>query len=152
MGRGSLSTPRTPTTVATTTTSSSSGLSRPQSGVPSCYNPILGSNCTPLLLVVFFLILIGHTYSYRVCQGSWPSLIVVDEDIEPQNFWASSKSHVATSYLSMQFCSNYIGLSNQDQYYEIEVQFAEQDVATWLFDEANIFQFDIFVRKQRPIG
>ena len=75
-----------------------------------------------------------------------------DEDIEPQNFWASSKSHVATKYLCMQFCSNYIGLSNQGKYYEIEVQFAKQDVATWLFDEANIFQFDIFVRKHRPTG
>ncbi len=89
---------------------------------------------------------------YRVCQRSWPSLIVADEDIEPQNFWASSKSHVATTYFCIQFCSNYIGLSNQGKYYEIEVQFAKQDVATWLFDEANIFQFDIFVRKQRPTG
>ena len=43
----------------------------------------------------------------------------------------------------MQFCSYYIVLSNQGKYYEIEVQFAKQDVATWLFDEANIFQFDI---------
>jgi hypothetical protein len=66
-------------------------------------------------------------------------LIVANEDIEPQNFWASSKSHVATTYLCMQFCSYYIGLSNQGKYYEIEVQFAKQDVATWLFDEANIF-------------
>ncbi len=89
---------------------------------------------------------------YRVCQGSWPSLIVADEDIEPQNFWASSKSHVATTYLCMQFCSNYIVLSNQGKYYEIEVQFTKQDVATWLFDEANIFKFDISVRKQRPTG
>ncbi len=84
---------------------------------------------------------------YRVCQGSWPSLIVADEDIEPQNFWASSKSHVATTYLCMQFCGNFIGLSNLGKYFEIEVQFAKQDVATWLFDEANIFQFNIFVRK-----
>jgi hypothetical protein len=53
-----------------------------------------------------------------------------DEDIKPQNFWASSKSHVATTYLFMQFCSNYIGLSNQGKYYEIEVHFANQDVAT----------------------
>ncbi len=52
----------------------------------------------------------------------------------------------------IQFCSNYIGLSNQGKYYEIEVQFAKQDVAKWLFDEANIFQFYIFVRKQRPTG
>jgi hypothetical protein len=57
-------------------------------------------------------------------------LIVADEDIETQNFWASSKSHVATTYLCMQFFSNYIGLSNQSKYYEIEVQFAKQDVAT----------------------
>jgi hypothetical protein len=28
------------------------------------------------------------------------------------------------------------------------MQFAKQDVATWLFDEANIFHFDIFVRKK----
>jgi hypothetical protein len=57
-------------------------------------------------------------------------LIVADEDIKPQNFWASSKSHVDTTYLCMQFCSNYIGLSNQGKYYEIEAQFAKQDVAT----------------------
>jgi len=57
-------------------------------------------------------------------------LIVADEDIEPQNFWASSKSHVATTYLCMQFFSNYIGLSNQGKYYEIIVQFAKQEVAT----------------------
>jgi hypothetical protein len=29
-----------------------------------------------------------------------------NEDIEPQNFWASSKSHVATTYLCMHLCSN----------------------------------------------
>ncbi len=52
----------------------------------------------------------------------------------------------------MQFCSNYIGLFNQGKYYEIEVQFDKQDVARWLFDAASIFQFDIFVRKQRPTG
>jgi hypothetical protein len=57
-------------------------------------------------------------------------LIVSDEDIELQNFWASSKSHVATTYFCMQFCSNYIGLSNQGKYNEIEVQLAKQDVAT----------------------
>jgi hypothetical protein len=57
-------------------------------------------------------------------------LIVADEDIKPQNFWASSKSHVATTYLCMQFCINYIGLSNQGKYYEIEVQLAKHDVAT----------------------
>jgi hypothetical protein len=53
---------------------------------------------------------------------------------------------------ALQFCGNYIGLSNQGNYYEIEVQFVKQDVATWLFDAANIFQFDIFIRKQRPTG
>jgi hypothetical protein len=53
-------------------------------------------------------------------------LIVANEDIKPQNFWASSKSHVATTYLSMQFCSNFIGVSNQGKYYEIEVQFASR--------------------------
>ncbi len=42
---------------------------------------------------------------YRVCQGLWPSLMFADEDIEPQNFWASSKSHVATTYLYMHLCS-----------------------------------------------
>ncbi len=52
----------------------------------------------------------------------------------------------------MQFFSNYIGLSNQGKYYEIIVQFAKQEVATWLFNEANIFQFDIFIRKQRLTG
>jgi hypothetical protein len=53
-----------------------------------------------------------------------------DEDIELKYFWASSKRHVATTYLFMQFCSNFIGLSNQGKYYEIEVHFAKQDVAT----------------------
>ncbi len=43
------------------------------------------------------------------------------------------------------FCSNYIGWSNQSKYYEIEMHCAKQDVETWLYDEANIFQFDIFV-------
>jgi hypothetical protein len=52
------------------------------------------------------------------------------EDIKPQNFWASSKSHVATTYFCMHFCSNCIGWSNQGKYYEIEVYFAKQDVAT----------------------
>ncbi len=72
-----------------------------------------------------------------------------NEDIEPQNFWASSKSHVATTFLCMHFCSDYIGWSNQGKYYEIETHYAKQDVATWLLDEANIFQFDIFVRKKQ---
>ncbi len=71
-----------------------------------------------------------------------------DEDIEPQNFWASSKSHVATTFLCMHFCSNYIGWSNQGKYYEIETHYAKQDVATWLLDEANIFQFNIFKKTQ----
>ncbi len=75
-----------------------------------------------------------------------------DEDIEPQNFWASSKSHVATTFLCMHFCSNYISWSNQGKNYEIETHYAKQDVATWLLDEAIIFQFDIFVRKHRPTG
>jgi hypothetical protein len=57
-------------------------------------------------------------------------LIVANEDSEPQNFWASFKSNVATTYLCMQFCINFIRLSNQGKYYEIEVQFAKQDVAT----------------------
>jgi hypothetical protein len=57
-------------------------------------------------------------------------VIVANEDIKPQNFWASSKSHVATTNLCMQFCSNYIGLYNQGKYYENEVQFAKQHVAT----------------------
>jgi hypothetical protein len=53
-----------------------------------------------------------------------------DEDIEPQNFWASSKSHVSTTYLCMHICCNYIGWSNQGKYYEIEMYCAKQDVAT----------------------
>jgi len=52
-----------------------------------------------------------------------------DEAIKPQNFWASSKSHVATTYLCIKLCSS-IGWSNQGKYYEIEVHFAKQDVAT----------------------
>jgi hypothetical protein len=53
-----------------------------------------------------------------------------DEEIELQNFWASSKSHVATTYICKHFCSNYIGWSNQGKYYEIEMHCAKQDVAT----------------------
>ncbi len=68
------------------------------------------------------------------------------------NFWASPKSQVATTYLCMHFCSNYIGWSNQVKYYEIEIHCDKQNVATWLYDEANIFQFDIFVWKHRPTG
>jgi hypothetical protein len=75
-----------------------------------------------------------------------------DEDTEPQNFWASSKCHVATTYLCIHFCSNYIGWSNQGKYYEIEMYCPKQDVATWLYDEANAYKFDIFVSKHRPIG
>jgi hypothetical protein len=59
--------------------------------------------------------------SYRVCQGLWPSLKFANENIEPQIFWASSKSKAATTYLCMYFCSNYIGWSNQGNYYEIEM-------------------------------
>ncbi len=50
-----------------------------------------------------------------------------DEDIKPQNFWASSKSHVATTYLCMHFSSNYIGWSNQGKYYETVMHCAKQD-------------------------
>ncbi len=59
-----------------------------------------------------------------------------NEDIEPQNFWASSKSYVASTYLGMQFCSNYIGWSNQGQgrYYEIEMHYGKQNVVTWVYD------------------
>ncbi len=80
--------------------------------------------------------------TYRVCQELWPELTFSDEDIELQNFWASSKSHVATTYLCMHFCSNYIGWSNQVKYYVIEMHCAKQDVATLLYDEAIIFKFD----------
>ncbi len=82
---------------------------------------------------------------YRVCQGLWPSLMFGSEDIKPQNFWASSKSHVATTYLCMHFFSNFIGWSNQGKYYEIEMHCAKQDVATLLYDGANNYQFNIFV-------
>jgi hypothetical protein len=53
-----------------------------------------------------------------------------DEDIKLQNFGASYKSHVATTYICMHFCSNYIGWSNQGKYYEIEMHCGKQDVAT----------------------
>jgi hypothetical protein len=53
-----------------------------------------------------------------------------NKNIEPQNFWATSKSHVATTYLCMHFCSNYIGWPNQGKYYEIEMHCAKQDLAT----------------------
>jgi hypothetical protein len=59
-----------------------------------------------------------------------PFLMFANDDIEPQNFWASSKSHVATTYLCMQFCTNYIGWSNQGKYYEIEMHCGKQNVAT----------------------
>ncbi len=72
-----------------------------------------------------------------------------DEDIELQNFLASSKNHVATTYLWMHFYSNFIGWSNQGKNYDIEMYCDKQDVATWLYDEANIFQFNIFVWKHR---
>jgi hypothetical protein len=67
---------------------------------------------------------------YRVCQGLWPSLIFADENNELKNFWALSKSLVATAYLCMNFCSNHIGWSNQGKYYEIEMHCTKQDVAT----------------------
>jgi hypothetical protein len=54
----------------------------------------------------------------------------VDEDIKPQIFGASSKSHIATTYLFMQFCINYIGWSNQGKYSEIEMHCAKQNVVT----------------------
>ncbi len=76
----------------------------------------------------------------------------VNKDIEPQNLLASSKNHVATTYLCMHFCSNYNGWSNQGKYYEIEIHCDKQDVATWLYDEANIFQFNIFVWKHKQSG
>ena len=41
--------------------------------------------------------------SYWVCQGLWPSLMFADEDIEPQNFWASSKSHVPQPFYACIF-------------------------------------------------
>ena len=53
-----------------------------------------------------------------------------DKDTELQNFWASFKSHVATTYLCIHFCSNYIGRSYQGKYYEIEMHSPKQDVAT----------------------
>ncbi len=65
-----------------------------------------------------------------MCQGLWPSLAFADEDIEMQNFGASSKSQVDTTYLCIHFCSSYIGWSNQGKYYEIEMHCAKQDVAT----------------------
>ncbi len=45
------------------------------------------------------------------------------------------------------FCCNYIGWSNQGKYYEIEMHCAKQDVATLLYDKANIFRFDNFCLK-----
>jgi hypothetical protein len=53
-----------------------------------------------------------------------------NEDIEPQNFWASSTSQVATNNFCRHFCSNYNGWSNQVKYYKIEMHDAKQDVAT----------------------
>jgi hypothetical protein len=67
---------------------------------------------------------------YRVCQELWPSLTFADENIELRNFWASCKSQVARAYLCIHFCSNYIGWSNQGKYYEIEIHYAKQNVAT----------------------
>ncbi len=56
----------------------------------------------------------------------------------------TSKSHVATTYLCMHFCCNYIGWSNQAKYYEIEMHCAKQNVATWLYEKANIFLVQYF--------
>jgi hypothetical protein len=81
----------------------------------------------------------------RVCQGLWPSLTFANENIEPQIFWSSSKSQATTTFLCKYFCNNYIGWSNQGKYYDIEMHWAKQDVATWLYDEAIIFQFNIFL-------
>jgi hypothetical protein len=54
-------------------------------------------------------------------------LTFADEDIELQNFWASSKSQVATT---LHFCNNYIVWYNQGKYFEIEIHCAKQDIAT----------------------
>jgi hypothetical protein len=91
-------------------------------------------------------------FTYRVCQGLWPSLIFADEEIKSQNVCTSSKSHVAKTCLCMHFCINYNWWSNQGKYYEIDMHCAKQDVATWFYDEANIFQFDIIIWKHRPTG
>jgi hypothetical protein len=88
-------------------------------------------------------IFFGEAGSYRVCQGLWPSLSFSDEDLDPQNFSASSISQVPTTL----FCSNYVGWSNQGMYYEIEMHCVKQDVATWPYKEANIFRFNIFCPK-----
>ncbi len=52
----------------------------------------------------------------------------------------------------MQFRSSYIGLSNQGKYYEIEVQFAKQDVATWLLDISSIFSSENKGRLAKQAG
>ncbi len=108
----------------------------------------------------FFMCYKGLVYTLTMCfnfllrsvSGIVPSLTFTVEDIKLQNFWGSSKSQVATTYLCMHFCNNYIGWSNQGKNYEIKMQCAKKDVATWLYDEANIFQFNIFVWKRRPTG
>jgi hypothetical protein len=78
---------------------------------------------------IYCLVMTLPESKYRVCQGLWPSLMFGDEDIEPQNFWASTKSHVATTNLCIHLCSNYIGWPDQGKY-EIEKHFAKQVVAT----------------------
>ncbi len=107
-------------------------------------SPFFGSMYPSLLLDIF-----GDTPS------CFPTGCVRDCGLHwclPQNFWALSKSHVATTYLCMHFCSNYIGWSNQGKNYEIEMYCAKQNVTTWLYDEANIFQFNTFIWKHRPTG
>jgi hypothetical protein len=65
-----------------------------------------------------------------------------DEDIKPLNFRV--KSHVATTFLCMHFCSNYIGWSNQGKYYEIETHYANR---MWQHDfwMKQIFFISIFL-------
>jgi hypothetical protein len=76
---------------------------------------------------------------YQVCQRLWPSLTFADEDIKPQNFWASSKSHVATTHLCMHFCGNYIGWSNQGKYYEISDTHGGDLARTWV-SNSNVYK------------
>jgi hypothetical protein len=109
-----------------------------------------------------FLFLLSHSLHPSIAAHFWfipgvPGIVAFIDicwllNIELQNFWASYKSQVATAYLCMHFCSNYIGWSNQGKYYGIEMHCAKQDVATWLYDKANIFRFNIFVWKHMQTG
>jgi len=74
---------------------------------------------------------INYTGCVRDCGLHWCLPMRI---LNRKIFGLHPRSHVATTYLCMHFCSDYIGWSNQGKYCEIEMKCAKQDVATWLYD------------------